>query len=77
MAEGVDLSLIFDAGGTQTPFSVGTGATNGKTQQRIGAELTSLAAVAPAAGGVGPPSQTTDDGTHWFTLQKTFGPVSI
>lgn len=72
---GVDLSMIFSAGQWQTPFNISTDRNN---QNGGGSQLPSPPPSPPAnpTTGSNPPTQSSD-GTTWFNLQKTFGPVTF
>jgi hypothetical protein len=74
LPEGAGLSLTFDAGGQKTPLHLGTGSTAPQSNEQ---KVTSMAPTdAPST-----PAQTQtasgSDSTKWFTIQKSFGPVSI
>jgi hypothetical protein len=71
---GVGLSMIFSAGQWQTPFSISTD-TSGQNGG-VGQKSLPPPATSPATGG-NPPPQQASDGTMWFDLQKTFGPVTF
>jgi len=70
LPNGVALSMDFTAGGSVTPISIGTSATASTPSF-----LQLAANTAPDPGG--PPAAPTSDGTKWFNVQKSFGPVSI
>jgi hypothetical protein len=74
MAKGVDLAVDFDVGGTKVPIRIGTSASS---NSQVASQAVGVGTAVAAANGGGTPPQTASDGTHWFTLQKTFGPVSI
>ena len=72
LASGAALTMMFDAGGQTTQISLGTNA-------GPGTEAGSRAAGAPRIPGPAGEAAvaTAPDGTKWFALQKSFGPVSI
>lgn len=77
IASGVSLSMVFSAGQWQTPLSISTGGSSGGTgggQTGGGGGGTTTA---PATTGGNPPPTQSSDGTTWFNLQKTFGPVAF
>lgn len=71
IAPGVNLSMVFAAGSYTTPLELSM---NTASQ----GAMTTLPLLADAASGGGTVANATgSDGTVWYTLQKTFGPVSF
>lgn len=77
LPDGVALTMTFDAGGSTSNISIGTGST---TQTGTSTQSAPIAASSgpkvPTAPGTGTVTSSSD-GTKWFSLQKSFGPVSI
>lgn len=64
LPDGAALSMVFKAGTSVTPISIGTGAAPAPR-------------LAPAPGTTLAPAPAASDGTKWFNVQKSFGPVAI
>jgi len=75
MSSGVALSMIFSAGSWDTSLSIATGNGGGTNQLAGGGAVP--ASMALATIGTNPPASQASDGTTWFNLQKTFGPVTF
>lgn len=73
MPKGVALGMTLDAGGTIVPLRLALGGDK-PPKVAVAGELHS-AAVTRA--GIRAEPEASDDGTHWFNLEKSFGPVSI
>ena len=70
----VAISAVFNFGGDTYPLSIGTpAAANAATSPSVGR---AGAAGGPNAATV-PPPQAAADGTSWFNIQKSFGPVTF
>jgi hypothetical protein len=71
----VAVSLVFDFGGYTFPLSIGTPAqSNGSSSSGAG---TSVGTGSGNSTGAVPPPLQAADGTTWFSVQKSFGPVNF
>ncbi|MDQ3928730.1 MAG: hypothetical protein M3328_06230, partial [Chloroflexota bacterium] len=78
MPQGIGLSMVFNAGSYHTPLTITFGSSSNNQQTgttTLPAGTTVLALTAP--GDTPPPSNTSSDGTVWYDLQKTFGPIAF
>lgn len=71
---GAGLSLTFDASGQKTPLHLGTGSTAPQSQEQ---KVTSMAPTGASTAPAQTQTASGSDSTKWFTIQKSFGPVSI
>jgi len=74
---GVGLSMLFVAGSFQAPLTLSTGGSSSQGGGGNGGAFSLLAGSGSDMGGVSVPSSEGSDGTMWYDLQKTFGPVTF